>query len=869
MAFKSYADGRGFKDFQIQLPNTIDRDLEESNRIVTYLQNDAERARRSRSEELAVMKNNAREFFKNRNDIENLREANQRDILEANKRNYDTELSNAKSRASGGGDKSFLEKLAPLIEYGTKIATMIGEQQQAEAKGRYDEMLNVLVGTGLTNKQKEMLDANEKAIFEQTTEGKKILYDLNEELGLTGENTFTVEHFRLLSNQTGEYELLTNNQLALNSFKKFDRYVQSNAHEVIPEIGMTFAQSFDAEFNGNPELREQAWKRMRGQFLTDQGIGLNELPAAFQAGKLGPRIQKVKDYYFGIAGRGDTAVYKTQQKREERLSFEQGLFSMKEGDKPFALKEVRDRWAQRSFTLDGKPNFPAANDKLHDYIAEGITSGLVGPSDVQDIIDTMGDRFGHGMMGRMVHLKHKAEVHRASATGDRQRISSAAQVRLSEDLELHLNTNAEAAETFQALAPQEQVAELRKLGMEDTTSSKFLSKMYGGKAGNKLGHEINQGGQYGVLKEWVPQILANRNEIAESDLKKVLGHEAAEQDLLAIATQAYNQQWDQTHNAQDAINYAKGVVDETLERGRFDINKDDVKIDGEDQVKSIDGTGLLQYSFGAYHRPGERPQLEITKAKVTATFTGKTKAEGLNMVMAISNPESAAEIMPRSVIEDSMVGGEFNLNIFGRHAAVQRALEETGASVSYLADQLLQGYGLEGLDPRDVATPEELQTLGQFERSTYDDRTMKPSHISQEVNARQIEMNNLSSLGVVSHYHPGNDIDGNHGGANAHGDWKFKDTPTAHYVFDYVTQQQVDGKNIVLTEMGGRTPVGDMHAQGGGHYDRLKFDVPWDQFGSGPLTNEDKRKYNEVIRHIYDALNFKRQGVDLETALRS
>jgi hypothetical protein len=123
------------------------------------------------------------------------------------------------------------------------------------------------------------------------------------------------------------------------------------------------------------------------------------------------------------------------------------------------------------------------------------------------------------------------------------------------------------------------------------------------------------------------------------------------------------------------------------------------------------------------------------------------------------------------------------------------------------------------------------------------------------------------SLGALTHYHPGNDIDGNHGGPNSHGDWLFKDTATAHYVFDYVTQQKVDGKKIVLTEMGGRTSVSRGHSPDGGHYDKLKFDVPWDQFGSGPITSEDERKYNEVVSHIYNALKYKQQGIPVKQAI--
>ena len=771
MAFKSYAEGRGFKNYHLQLPiaefqNQIIRD---GNQQAAAIKSRAEYVRQNRAAHLDAMQRSQRATADNREEIKRFRDKNLKDIQDAELRNLQTEIDSANRSGRGPAEESFLEKITPLLELGGKAMKMYGAHKQAEDKARYQKAHNVLVGTGLTTKQYNQALELKQQIFDETTEGTQFLIQLNEKLGRTGENVITTEHFRLLSDQTGEHELLLKQQLALNSFHKFDGYIKARQHEVDPTTGKSFAQVFDPSLNNDLELRDKAWNKMYSSFADEQGIKLNELPANVAGGSFSSRVQKLKDTYYGTAGRGDELQYQEQQKRDSRLHFEQSLFDVKHGDNPNALVETHSMWAHRFPTAEGKPNWGRANDELYVRLDEGIEAGTVGPADIQDVINRMGSHFGHGMMGRMVQLKHEAEVFRASKVGQQQSIEAAQQVELSNAMELHLNTNAEAAEIIQALAPQEQLEFFKSNGLNNKTASSLLSKMYGGLAANKQGHEIDQGGTFSIIKEWVPQILANKNEIAESDLKKVLGHEAAEQSLIAYATAAYNKQWSATGDGQKALDYAKATVDEILERGRFNINKDDVEINGEMQVKSIDGTGLRQYSFGSFHQPGEIPQLDITKARVTATFTGKSEAEGLEMVTAISNPEQAAAIMPRSVIEDSMVGGEFNLNLFGRHAAVQRAVEETGASVSYLADQLLQGYGLEGLNPRDVATPEELKTLGQFSRSTYKNRSTHQSSISQEVNQTQLAMATTGNSGRSTGPHldfgatdaAGNEIDPN------------------------------------------------------------------------------------------------------------
>jgi len=748
MAFKSYAEGRGFKNYHLQLPiaDIQNQIIREGNQQSTAIKNRAEYVRQQRAAHLDQMQRVQKSTADNRREIKDFRDRNLYDIQQAELRNLQVEIDSANRRGSGPAEESFLEKITPLLELGGKAMQMYGEHKQAEAKASWQKAHNVLVASGLTTKQYNQAQELKQQIFDETTEGIQFLNQLNEKLGRTGENQVTAEHFRLLSDQTGEHELLMQSQLALNSFHKFDGYIKARQHEVDPTTGMSFAQVFDPSLNNDLELRDQAWNKMYSSFSDEQGLKLNELPASVAGGSFSSRVQKLKDVYYGAAGRGDELQYKEQQKRDNRLHFDQALFEVKYGDNPNAIVERHSMWAHRYQTDEGKPNWSRANDELYERLEEGITGGTVGAPDIQDVINKLGSHFGHGMMGRMVQLKHKAEVFRASHVGEEQRIEAAGQIRLFNAMELHLNTNPEAAATFQALAPQEQLEYLKSERFENKTASSFLSKMYGGLAANKQGHEIDQGGTFSIIKEWVPQILANKNEIAESDLKKVLGHEAAEQSLLAYATAAYNQQWSATGDGQKALDYAKATVDEILERGRFNINKDDVEINGEMQVKSIDGTGPRQYSFGSFHQPGEIPQLDIITAQVTATFTGKSKAEGLEMVTAISNSEQAGAIIPRSVIEDSMVGGEFNLNLFGRNPAVQRAVEETDASVSYLADKLLQGYGMEGLNPRDVATPEELKRLGQFELSAYNERTVKPSSISQQVNQTQLSMKKVVAL---------------------------------------------------------------------------------------------------------------------------
>ena len=752
MAFKSYAEGRGFKDYQLRLPITElqNQIIRDGNQQSNAIKSRAEYVRQQRAAHLDSMQRAQRATADNRREIKEFRDNNLKDIQQAELRNLQTEIDSANRSGRGPAEESFLEKITPLLELGGKAVEMYAANKAAEDKARWNKAHNVIVASGLTTKQYNQAQELKQQIFDETTEGTQFLIQLNEKLGRTGENQITTEHFRLLSNQTGEHELLLQHQLALNSFHKFDGYIKARQHEVDPTTGKSFAQVFDPSLNNDLELRDNAFNKMYSSFADEQGIKLNELPATVAGGNLASRVQKLRDKYNGEAGRGDELQYQEQQKRDSRLHFEQSLFEVKHGDNLNALVETHSMWAHRFLTAEGKPNWGRANDELYARLEEGIEAGTVGAPDIQDVINKIGSHFGHGMMGRMVQLKHEAEVFRASRTGEDQRIEASEQTRRSNAMELHLNTNAEAAEIIQALAPQEQLEFFKSNGLNNKTASSLLSKMYGGLAANKQGHEIDQGGTFSIIKEWVPQILANKNEIAESDLKKVLGHEAAEQSLLAYATEAYNKQWNATGDGQKALEYAKATVDEILERGRFNINKDDVEINGEMQVKSIDGTGVRQYSFGSFHQPGEIPQLDIIKARVISTFAGTTKGQALGMVTAISSPESAEAILPRSVIEDSMVGGEFNLTLFRRNPSVEIIADRSGASSSFIAQQLLKAHGLKLLDERDVATPEELQGYSVEVRSLFQNvdkfGSSEATAVGEEIRRRSSSQHKIPTL---------------------------------------------------------------------------------------------------------------------------
>ena len=764
MTFKSYAEGRGFKNYHVQMP-------------IAQAQN---QIRREGEYQLAFSRRRAAEHRATTNEVlqhkarnAQIEETNRDRAFQFRERNLDAihqqEIENFKRRVeshprSSKNQQTILDKIAPLVELGTNFLVQQNAIREAERKASFQQAHNMVVATGLTSKQYNTVLNLEQAIRDETTEGVQALYEINEKNGLVGENVFTAENLFHIRNQTGEYQMLINHQLALNSFQRFDPYLRSTMHEVDPEVGLSLHQAFNPKYNTNWNIRELLWNKRYGAFAQEQGINLHELPASVAGGSFSERINKVKSAWFGAAGRADDQYYQSEDNKSDVRAFETALFSVKFGDNPLALQNLHQEIAQRTFTPEGKPNYNLANEQMYESFKTGIQSGIVSATDIDDWVSVNGKNMGRIWTSKYQQLKHEAEKHRAQAVQDKQTIDKTKQIELRIAWEHEFETDTESAQTFLGLSLNEKKDFLIRNGFTNDNASKFLTKHFAGKVG-RVGSEIDQAGKYSVLKEWIPQQLANYNGIKETDLKKVLGHANAENNLLNIATNAYNAQWQQTKDPNASFEYAKASVDEALNRGRYSINKDKVMIDGVEQVRSIDGVGQLQFSFDSFWTPGKTEQLDETRARVTQTFTGKTKEEGLNMVRAISNEEQAAAIMPRSVIAQSTVGGKFDIRLFRRHAAVQRALEETGAPSSFLADQLLRGYGLPGLDPDKVTTPEELNALSSAGQAAYRERENKYSSYGEAVNAVQIGMNEVVGFtgGVVGQ--PGS---GQSSGAHAH-----------------------------------------------------------------------------------------------------
>ena len=761
MTFQSYAEGRGFKNYHVQIPigefqNQI---LVDGKRKATFIRNKAEEVKQSRNEEFQIIARSHQAMERNRAENHRFREANLNAIHEAEIENFKMDIADRNAaRGRGSKEQTALEKLAPLLDVGSQVWKQHVAIRQAQQKARYQQAHNMIVATGLTTKQMNEAFAMEEAIRNETTEGIQALYKINKKNGLTGVNVFTAENLALLRKHSGEYDLNLKHQLAINSFQQLDSYIRANQHLVDEETGLSFYRAFHPKYNTDWSVREQLWAKTYSAFTEEEGIRLHELPASIAGGSFSKNVQGLKDKWFAEAGRKDDLFAQTEESRTDARAFERALFD----DDPDSMVRLHNLLAQRSFTPKGKPNYDYANETIYGFFKQGVKDQIVGWADIDAWMHANESNMGRMWKKRYQMLKHDAEVARASIVQDQENIKKIKQIQMLNALEHEFNTNSEQAQAFAALSLDEQRAMLKDHNMDQDTINKFLTKLYGDKVGTSTGAEIDQDNTFSSLKEWIPQQIAFVNDVAEKDLGKVQGYDFAKQELTQIATTAYNRQWRQTHDPIASRDYAVSVVQETLDKGRFNINKDNVMIDGVEQVRSIDEVGERAFFFNSFHSPGTQTPLDTTRAKVTRTFTNKTKAEGLDMVRAISNEEQAAEIMPRSVIEEATVNGKFSLSLFGRNAAVQRAVEETGASVSYLADQLLRGYGLEGLDPVDVADPEEVSKLSDAAKAAYRDRSTRQSSV--DVNRAVINQNRIvgftgesgRSRGAHAHIESGN-----------------------------------------------------------------------------------------------------------------
>jgi hypothetical protein len=122
--------------------------------------------------------------------------------------------------------------------------------------------------------------------------------------------------------------------------------------------------------------------------------------------------------------------------------------------------------------------------------------------------------------------------------------------------------------------------------------------------------------------------------------------------------------------------------------------------------------------------------------------------------------------------------------------------------------------------------------------------------------AQQLQQTNaltgqISGAGgrVVAHLHgdpgrPGYDPAGHGGQANAHDHYRFDSAATARRV-----ASELSKLGYTITELKGVTSV-SRHSADGGHYDGTAFDVPWAQFGSGPIGQRDFNRSRQLQRDI-------------------
>ena len=102
--------------------------------------------------------------------------------------------------------------------------------------------------------------------------------------------------------------------------------------------------------------------------------------------------------------------------------------------------------------------------------------------------------------------------------------------------------------------------------------------------------------------------------------------------------------------------------------------------------------------------------------------------------------------------------------------------------------------------------------------------------------------------GIVEHLHgePGRKgYDSSHGTqSNAHDHFAFSDEATKNYV---KAELQKKGYQIGSENDG-------VHAKNSYHYSNQAFDIPWSQFGSGPITENDYKQSRQLLADIKDIL---------------
>ena len=106
----------------------------------------------------------------------------------------------------------------------------------------------------------------------------------------------------------------------------------------------------------------------------------------------------------------------------------------------------------------------------------------------------------------------------------------------------------------------------------------------------------------------------------------------------------------------------------------------------------------------------------------------------------------------------------------------------------------------------------------------------------------------FQSGGLIEHLHGDpsrTGYDYSHGTeSNAHDHFAFSDTATK----DYVKKELQKLGYIIGSETTG------MHAKNSYHYSNQAFDIPWSQFGSGPITEQDYIKSRQLLKDVNNIL---------------
>ena len=705
MAFRSYADSnRGFKSFQFQIPLTsLEQQRRADQRAIDYLKENARAHKENASLELSWIKERHRIQELNRRENQDFLNKNQQQIHDAELKNLQTKIDDAKraQQGVGGTDKSgrsTWEKLLPvLFDAGSQIINQIDAQNQAHISAIDKEGADIIRRSGLTLKQRQLIKDNFLAIEQNTREGIEIKQRIMLQLGREGEDfdKFLTPEMVLRIEQTSGKGFLLSKQASYDNtnvnypswlLNKIQGPGSADITVTDPDTGVpvSLSEIWHETNTENHHLKAQSLLELRRMFEQETDIG--SMDFAFLAKNDGYKAEHKK--WLGKGGRAYAAsMVKQVHQSHENGYFIKGLACIN-GQDPGCSELIAHNETVRQTV--GKAAHPEA---LRKHLGTWVKIGLL-PNDLNTILGNVLPPEFHGAMWQQ-ELKQRAQENVYRKIDDRTKQAKLQIQAATEELEGWLATP-EGEEWIAGQGPLGFIEEAKRRGFTPTTISHLVSKYFSPVEKPQLSDnymdqiKLRTADVETSIKAWIQK----EHKIAPAEFSKIDGANV----MIGRMERIYKEKVEESLRGGNTN--IEAVLAEVDERFRLEIESGYYGLS-----ENLSQPGVQKF----VNHPNATAEATNNNLSITTKNIEKARNEGIDITGEIE-AGGIHTYMPETTLTEYERLGSFNLRGARSNPTIQRLAKYSGLPVTYLIDQSRIANGKEPLNPMDVTTPAENAT---------------------------------------------------------------------------------------------------------------------------------------------------------------